>query len=78
MTKVTKVILRVKGSTQTKEFDLDHAERILRLRNNGNWEIPENSQFEFKDNAINIKPDKGETKEATKRRRNKQGKATPE
>lgn len=31
----------------TEEFEIAHAERILRLKNNGGWQLPENSKYQF-------------------------------
>lgn len=37
----------------TREFTAAHAERLLRMRNNGGWVLPENSKFSFdKENGI--------------------------
>ena len=50
----------------TREFDVSHAERLLRMQKNGGWQLPENSKFEFsKENGLrykrNKKADKGTT-----------------
>lgn len=36
-----------------KDFDVDHAERLLLMNNNGGWHLPADSNFEFdKENGI--------------------------
>jgi hypothetical protein len=41
-------------------FEIDHAERILRMENNGGWTLPSDSKFQFsKDNGIIVRADKG-------------------
>lgn len=32
---------------KTQEFDINHAERILRMPNNGGWRLPDNSPYQF-------------------------------
>ena len=42
-----------------QEFELRHAERLLRLgAGNGGWELPDNSNYIFKDNGLRLKSDK--------------------
>lgn len=48
--KVTKVTLECGSGVQ--DFELSHAERLLNMRNNGGWKLPDNSEYEFKDNVI--------------------------
>lgn len=36
----------------TREFELSHAERLLRMPKNGGWHLPDNSKFEFVDYAL--------------------------
>lgn len=50
--KQTFVTLSADGVTRTFEFS--HAERILKMPNSG-WRLPDESQFEFVDNAIRRK-----------------------
>lgn len=38
----------------TREFEFSHAERILKMPNSG-WRLPDESQFEFVENAIRRK-----------------------
>lgn len=62
--KATTVVLECPPNI-TQEFEISHAERLLRMRNNGGWRLPEKSTFEFVDNGIrrkgNKKADNGAT-----------------
>ena len=51
MAKVTKVALATVNEGAIQEFDIDHAERILAIKNSG-WKLPENSQFELINGTI--------------------------
>jgi hypothetical protein len=42
----------------TREFEISHAERLLRMPNNGGWYLPENSKFEFVNNGLRRRQDK--------------------
>ena len=46
MAKVTKVTLATVSEGATREFDIDHAERILKMRKSG-WQLPKDSDFEL-------------------------------
>jgi hypothetical protein len=63
--KVTKVALECPTLNVTVEYEISHAERLLRMQNNGGWRLPEKSTFEFVDNGIrrkgNKKADNGTT-----------------
>lgn len=48
--KTTTVTLVANGVT--RQFEISHAERLLRMPNNGGWELPANSNYEFIDNGI--------------------------
>ena len=52
MAKVTKVALATVNEGAIREFDIDHAERILRMKNSG-WQLPKDSEYEYKDGTIN-------------------------
>lgn len=46
----------------TQEFEISHAERLLRMPKNGGWKLPKKSEFEFENGTIirrNKKADKG-------------------
>ena len=50
--KTTMVTLEANGVTE--DFEFSHAERILRLPRT-DWRLPDNSKYEFKDNALHFK-----------------------
>lgn len=50
--KQTTVLLVVPKFGIQQDFALDHAERILRMPNNGGWELPEDSNFELTENGL--------------------------
>jgi hypothetical protein len=52
MAKVTKVTLATVSEGATREFDIDHAERILAIPSSG-WTLPKDSQFEYVNGTIN-------------------------
>ena len=57
--KVTKVVLECPTLNTTEEFEINHAERLLRMPNNGGWQLPEKTPFEFsKENGIKYKAHK--------------------
>jgi hypothetical protein len=56
--KTTTVTLVANGVTQ--DFEFAHAERILRMPNNGGWKLPEDSKFEFIDNGLQRRGNKKE------------------
>lgn len=51
MAKVTKVALATVNEGAKVEFEIEHAERILAIPNSG-WELPKDSEFEYKDGTI--------------------------
>lgn len=57
--KVTKVVLECPTLGTTEEFEINHAERLLRMPNNGGWRLPEKTPFEFcRENGIRYKRNK--------------------
>lgn len=56
--KTTKIVLECPAWDMTQELEISHAERLLRMKNNGGWQIPTNSPYEFVDNGIRSKQDK--------------------
>lgn len=57
--KSQKVALINDTSNVTEQFEITHAERLLRMPNNGGWKLPENSDFKFdKDNGIEYRRNK--------------------
>lgn len=45
MEKVTKI--KLVCAVEEREFVQEHAENLLRMRNNGGWHLPENSPYQF-------------------------------
>jgi len=56
------------GSNNHKqEFDINHAERLLRMPNNGGWTLPDDSPYQFEqNNGITIKQSVGTSKSPEK------------
>ncbi len=54
--KTTPVTLVANGVCRA--FDLEHAERLLRMPHNGGWQLPANSQYEWVDNGLRYRKDK--------------------
>ena len=52
MAKVTKVALATENEGAIREFEIDHAERILAIPRSG-WVLPKNSEFEYVNGSIN-------------------------
>ena len=52
MAKLTKVTLATVSEGAKREFDIDHAERILAMLRSG-WVLPKDSEYEYKDGTIN-------------------------
>lgn len=51
--KITKVRLICPTHNLSDEFTIEHANRLLRMPNNGGWQLPKDSDFKFtKDNGI--------------------------
>lgn len=51
MAKVTKVTLATVSEGAIREFDIDHAERILAIPSSG-WTLPKDSEYELTDGTI--------------------------
>ncbi len=55
--KGNKITLEVKlpnGKIRQDSFDVEHAERLLKMPNNGGWELPIDSEYQFdKEHGIN-------------------------
>lgn len=52
--KKTLVVLECEALGQ-REFEIDHAERLLAKVNNGGWKLPNGSKFEFVEDGIRLK-----------------------
>ena len=63
MGKVTRVALATKEGVK-EEFEVDHAERILAMRNSG-WHLPSDSEYKYENGTIS-RADKTEGKRAAK------------
>lgn len=61
-----KQMVRLIAGDQQQEFEISHAERLLKMPNNGGWELPKDSQFKFDENGIGIRKNKGRDIEAEK------------
>lgn len=57
--KTTMVTLVANGVT--RDFEFSHAERLLQMPRNGGWKLADNSQYEFKDNALHVRGNKKES-----------------
>ena len=55
--KMLKSVVLSSGAIQ-REFEIAHAERILKMRNSG-WILPSDSPFKFENNVIKPKRSKG-------------------
>lgn len=60
MAKKTTVLLECPQLNTVREFEVTHAERLLRMPNNGGWRLPEESEFEFYKNGIKYRRHKKE------------------
>lgn len=56
--KTTTVTLVANGVT--RDFELSHAERILKMPRNGGWKLPKDSKFEFVNNGLQCRGNKKE------------------
>ena len=61
------VTLEVPEHNMTESFSVEHAERILRMKNNGGWQLPEKSKYTFDSkNGIRIRTTKKEPEDTSK------------
>lgn len=57
----TRVTLEVTEHKMSQSFEITHAERLLKMKNNGGWKLPEDSKYTFDlKNGIRIKSTKKE------------------
>lgn len=62
MKKANTIELFCTADNHKEEFEVNHAERILRMPDNGGWVLPEDSQYKFdNDNGITIKRGSNDT-----------------
>lgn len=68
------VLLEVKvgEAKKTTEFEINHAERILRMPKNGGWQLPEGSPYQLdKKNGFIRRENKRATKKSNEETDNK-------
>ncbi len=51
MAKTTNVSLIRECDGKAVEFEVTHAENVLKMKNSG-WKLPEDSEYEYKDGSI--------------------------
>ena len=56
--KTTTITLVVPEHNKSQDFEFSHAERLLGMRNNGGWQLPKDSKYEFKNGSLNSRKDK--------------------
>lgn len=65
MVRTNRVVLQAGDNKQ--EFEINHAERILRMPDNGGWKLPEDSNYQMDEvNGLTTKRIKRETQESEK------------
>lgn len=70
--KVTKVkLVNPSDKVGDIELEISHAERLLKMPNNGGWELPKNSIYKLDKNGIIKKSDNGNTKNSEEQKGNK-------
>jgi hypothetical protein len=63
MERTNRVVLQVGDKRQ--EFEINHAERILRMPDNGGWHLPEDSNYQMDEvNGLTSKRNKGKNKKS--------------
>ena len=63
MERTNRVVLQVGDLKQ--EFEINHAERILRMPNNGGWHLPDDSNYLMDGvNGLTSKRNKGQNKKS--------------
>lgn len=62
-TKVNTIRLQV--GERIEAFEVEHAERILRMRNNGGWHIADDEKVELTKNGFRPRKDKGGDRKAS-------------
>ena len=65
MVRTNRVVLQAGDNKQ--EFEINHAERILRMPDNGGWKLPEDSNYQMDEvNGLTTKRVKRTTEESEK------------
>lgn len=63
--RIKKVVLE--AGELRREFEITHAERLLRMPNNGGWHFPQDSDFEITEqNGIELRRNKESNKKSEK------------
>ena len=65
-----KTIVRLTCGYFQRDFEVSHAERILRMKDNGGWKLPYDSQYKFENNGIVLVGNKEAVRKPTKKARN--------
>ena len=66
--KITKVLLATKDGKTEREFEINHAERILGMLNNGGWMLPKGSEFQLdKNDGLILRNNKRTPNESNKK-----------
>lgn len=55
--KSTRVLLIVPDQGMKQEFSFEHAERLLSMKKNGGWTLPEDSKYQFTDHGLELRAD---------------------
>lgn len=74
MARESMIELVVPDKNMKQSFSFSHAERLLKMKNNGGWVIPADSKYEFNctDNAIKLRTNKRDSAKTDKKTDNKQ------
>ena len=75
--KNTAVILVCPQWGYERKFSVEHAENLISMRNNGGWELPKNSEYEYIDGSI-IRRNKKQNKRTAETFGNQFGDFAPE
>lgn len=73
----TKQTVTLVANDQKQDFEISHAERLLRMPNNGGWKLPEDSQFKFDENGIGVRKNKRRDIETEKQGDNNESDQSP-
>ena len=74
--KKTHISLSCEELGETRLFDIEHAERLLGMVNNGGWHIPEDSEFKLNENGKIIRRNKGDIQTSGGDQSNSESKGT--
>ena len=73
LSKLMKMV-RLEAGDISQEFEMSHAERILRMGPvlNGGWHVPEDSEYEYTEEyGLKLRTNKGNTAKTTEKTANK-------